>query len=186
MEQDETRLSVTAENVRAAVRRLGSMAIRLYRQFAGEARLLHVNGEEGDLECYYFKGSDLCADDVTFDTENELLETPAQKKSYIFDLLANGLFAGEDGRLSEYTRAKILDMLGFGSVENGQELASLHIKQAGRENLRLLREEAEVSEVDDHVIHIKEHTKYMLANGLAHSERFVGHVRAHRLLSGAE
>ena len=186
VEQDETRLSVTAENVRAAVRRLGSMAIRLYRQFAGEARLLRVNGEEGDLECYYFKGSDLCADDVTFDTENELLETPAQKKSYIFDLLANGLFAGEDGRLSEYTRAKILDMLGFGSVENGQELASLHIKQAGRENLRLLREEAEVSEVDDHVIHIKEHTKYMLANGLAHSERFVGHVRAHRLLSGAE
>ena len=83
-------------------------------------------------------------------------------------------------------RVIAFDMLGFGSVENGQELASLHIKQAGRENLRLLREEAEVSEVDDHVIHIKEHTKDMLANGLAHSERFVGHVRAHRLLSGAE
>lgn len=186
VEQDETRLSVTAENIRAAVRELGGMAVRLYRQFAGETRLLHVNDEAGDLECYYFKGSDLCADDVVFDTENELLETPAQKKSYIFDLLSNGLFSGEDGRLSEYTRAKILDMLGFGSVENGQELASLHIKQAGRENIRLLKESAEVSEIDDHGIHIKEHTKYMLSNGLVTSERFVEHVRAHRLLSGVE
>ena len=186
VEQDETRLSVTAENIRAAVRELGGMAVRLYRQFAGEARVLHVNDEAGDLECYYFKGIDLCADDVTFDTENELLETPAQKKSYIFDLLGSGLFAGEDGRLSEYTRAKILDMLGFGSVENGQELVSLHIKQAGRENIRLLKETAEVSEIDDHGIHIKEHTKYMLSNGLAQSERFVEHVRAHRLFAGAE
>ena len=88
--------------------------------------------------------------------------------------------------MSEYTRAKILDMLGFGSVENGQELASLHIKQAGRENIRLLKESAEVSEIDDHGIHIKEHTKYMLSNGLAMSERFVEHVRAHRLLSGVQ
>ena len=185
VEQDETRLSVTAEYIRSAVRRIGCMAIRLYRQFAGEKRLLHVNGEAGDLETYYFKGSDLCADDVVFDTENELLETPAQKKSYLFDLLSAGLFAGEDGKLSEYARAKILDMLGFGSVENGQELVNLHVKQAGKENLQLIREALEVNEVDDHGIHLKEHVKYMLANGLARNERFLAHVRAHRALSGA-
>ena len=186
VEQDETRLSVSAEHIRSALKALGGMSIRLYRQFATAERLLHAAGEGDALEAYYFTGSDLCADDVVFDTENELLETPAQKKSYLFDLLRAGLFADDEGRLSAYARAKLLDQLGYGGVESGQELVSLHVKQAARENLRLLREDAPISEIDDHALHLKEHVKYMLANNLAQAERFLAHIRLHEAASAAK
>lgn len=113
VEQDDTRLSVTAESVKSAVKKLGQHILRLYKQFAASARLSRVVGEKGEVELVTWNRSDISCDDVVFDTENELNNTPATRQNMIFELLRAGLLNNEEGRLTDDVRYKILDTLGY-------------------------------------------------------------------------
>ena len=193
VEQDDTRLAVTAENIRRAVKDLARQMLRLYRQFARSERVMRAGGEGGKVEIHYFKGSDISSDDVVFDTENELSNTPAQKKSMIFDLLSAGLLADEDGKIDNRMRAKILEILGFGGLGNAQDLTALHIAKAEGENLALAEEEREADEYDDHAVHVAEHTRFLISgeferlkDGAAAKARFLAHIRMHRTFAQAE
>lgn len=193
VEQDDTRLAVTAENVRRAVREMGRMILRLYRQFATDERTVRAGGEGKEVELYYFKGSDITSDDVVFDTENEMSFTPAQKKSMVFDLLNAGLLADENGRTDNRMRAKILEILGFGGLESAQDLTALHRAKAAEENLKLAKEGMPADEYDDHAVHVAEHTRFLIGGEFREVKddgakaRFVAHIRMHRALaSGAE
>ena len=57
-------------------------------------------GDNGSIEVFYFSGSDISSDDVVFETENDLNETPASRKSMVMDLLNAGLLSDETGRVS--------------------------------------------------------------------------------------
>lgn len=114
IEQDDTRLSVTAENIRTAVKNVAKQILRLYKQFAAQTRISRCVGESGEAELVYWKASDISCDDVVFDTENELNSTPAANRNLMFELLRMGLLHDENGKLSDETRFKILDSLGFG------------------------------------------------------------------------
>ncbi|MFQ9738710.1 MAG: hypothetical protein ACLR06_14025 [Christensenellaceae bacterium] len=52
-------------------------------------------------------------------------------------LFEAGLLAGEDGKLSEENRNRILEAFGFASYENAGNLSALHTAKAGEENLKL-------------------------------------------------
>ncbi len=58
IEQDETRIALTADNIRQAVREVGKHILRLYKQFAIGRRLKSIAGENGQLEMFYFNASD--------------------------------------------------------------------------------------------------------------------------------
>lgn len=190
IEQEDARLNAVTENVRSAIRETAKQMIRLFKQFATSTRLLRTAGEQGKVELYYFNSSDLGSDDVVFDTENELSYTPAQKKSAVYELIDAGLLTDDTGKLSERTKAKLLEILGFGSIDNTLDIESLHINKADEENLSGFKKPIEVDEYDDHELHIAEHTRFLLS---AESEgvrknpetkkNALEHLRAHKTMA---
>lgn len=186
IEQDDTRLSMSAEFIRDAIKSIAKMVLRIYKEFSSEARILKTVGENGDLETYYWSRSDLNSDDVVFAAENELNQTPASKRSFIFDLLKTGILADENGKISNRMRHKILEMLGLGIYENARDIDSLHIKQAQKENLAMQKQDMDASEIDNHDLHIEEHIKFMLSDGFKKDrniqERFLKHIRHHKTI----
>ncbi len=185
IEQDDTRLSITVQDIRTAVKKMGQQILRLFQQFAGEGRLLKIAGEEGEVETFYFRRSAVTADDVVLDTENELSETPAQRKSLVLDLFKLGLFHDADGKLSDRNRARLLEIFGYGNIESGQDLSLLQIGRARKENLIGIPEGAMPGEADDDRIHLDEHTRYQLSAEFdrlspAAREKHLRHMAAHR------
>ena len=164
-EQDDTRLSLTAEHIRAAVMQMAKQWLRLYRQFAIGPRLDRLVGDDKDILVTEWSKNDLTSDDISFDTENELAQTPAQRKSQVFDMLKAGLFNDPNtGRLNRRMLSKVFEMLQFGNWESGLGVEDMHIKRAQRENVFLSKDQApEIWEIDDDQIHIEEHTRFMLS-----------------------
>ncbi len=185
IEQDETRLSQTAENIRMAIKLMAKHIIRLFKQFAKTTRIMKIAGNGRKAEIFYYSSNDLNSDDVVFDTENEINSTPAQKKNSVFELLNSGILTDKDGRLSARTKAKILEMLGYGSFENAQDLTSLHLNKAAEENLKFKDGEVQIDEYDDHELHISEHTRYLLSGEIGEGQaavkkRAVKHLNEHK------
>jgi hypothetical protein len=186
IEQDDTRLTVTAENIRKCVKESAKHILRLLKQYATETRMMKMTGEGKKVEIYYFKGSDISSDDVVFDTENELSSTPAQKQSLIFDLLKLGLLTDENGIIKNSMRVKILEILGYGGLDNTQDITALQINSAENENLTLLKEEVFCEEYDDHETHINEHIRFILSsefqkiNSKEVKKRFTNHIKEHK------
>lgn len=187
IEQDDTRVSTTGDYIRRAVKQVAKHIIRLFKQFAKEKRIMRIVGENKKVELFYFKGSDISSDDVVFDTENDLSYTPAQKKSAVYDLISTGLLTGEDGKMDSRTKAKVLEILGFGSIDNTQDITNLHINRADSENLNLLKEDVDREEYDDDEVHIAEHTRFILSGDMNKyednvriKERFSRHIAQHK------
>lgn len=190
IEQEDARLNAVTENVRSAIRETAKQMIRLFKQFATSTRLLRTAGEQGKVELYYFNSSDLGSDDVVFDTESELSYTPAQKKSAVYELIDAGLLTDDTGKLSERTKAKLLEILGFGSIDNTLDIENLHINKADEENLSGFKKPIGVDEYDDHELHIAEHTRFLLSaesegvrNNPETKENALEHLRAHKTMA---
>ncbi|MBQ3234798.1 MAG: hypothetical protein IJA97_01395 [Clostridia bacterium] len=188
IEQDETRLSVTAEAIRSAVKEIAKQIIRLFKQFAVSTRIMRSVGEGKDVKLFYFNASDLSSDDIVFDTENELTQTPAQKKTAVLEMLSSGLLADENGKLSSRTKLKVLEILGYGSLANAGDINSLHVGKAEKENIELEHADLEVGELDDHALHVEEHLRKLLSmdnEKLGENEykkRIKAHVQKHNEL----
>ncbi|MEG1582245.1 MAG: hypothetical protein RR334_03750 [Clostridia bacterium] len=162
IEQDDTRLSSCAEHIRESIMEIGKKTLRLYKQFADNKRLSQKVDGNGDVEIFYWRGSDISSDDVIMDTTNELSETPATRKSLLLELLKNGLLTDENGKMSGRMRARVLEALGFGIWENTLDIVALNIKNANKENI-MCGEIKPPLEIDDHDVHIEEHTKFILS-----------------------
>lgn len=193
IDQEDARLNSVTENVREAVKEFAKQIIRLFKQFASSTRLLRTAGEHGKVEIYYFNASDLGSDDVVFDTESELAFTPAQKKSAVYELLNTGLLSDESGKISERTKAKVLEILGFGSIDNTLDIEGLHLNKAAEENISGFKESVDVDDYDDHKLHIAEHTRFLLSTEsevMRKDERrkknALEHLRLHKLALKAE
>lgn len=187
IEQDEARLSVTSDQIKVAIKEVARHILRLYKQFATMPRLFKICGDHGELELEYFSSSDITSDDVTFETDTEINESLAQRRSMVFDLLNAGLLHNEDGKLSNRMRAKALELLGFGVWENSQDLFELHQKRASGENSDMMKnKEVEVCEIDEHDTHINEHIAFMLGGDFEKNsnekikQAFLEHIRQHK------
>ncbi|MBO4262402.1 MAG: hypothetical protein J5903_01305 [Clostridia bacterium] len=187
IEQDDARLLTTTEQILSAVRKIAKHIIRLFKQFAADGRIMRIAGENGKVETCYFNSSDVSSDDVIFDTENQLNFTPAQKKSAVYELIGTGLLNDENGRLDERTKGKLLEILGFGSIDNVRDVDRLHAAKAEKENIAGFKEEVPIDEYDDHEIHLAEHTRFLLSeeseavrNNEKTKSNVLSHLRAHR------
>ena len=184
--QDETRLSATLKSMESALKEVGRQILRLYREFAGSARLMTLTGENKQIQVKYFNATDLSVNDVQFETEEA--ETPDEKRETVLKLYQAGLFTDDDGKISTVNKNRILDAFGFGSFENARDISALHIAKASEENYELKSVEVAVDEYDEHSLHITEHTRYLLSSELKKStkkqeikERFSAHIRAHKI-----
>ena len=181
LDQDTNRMHQAVESVERAVKEVGKQILHLYKQFAAAKRLLRMTGTGGNTELYYFDASDISADDVVFETGYD--RTPEETKEEILRLLSLGLLKDSEGNLSEETRNRILDALGYGSFENARDISRLHIAKAERENVLLAHEDTEVAEYDDHALHILEHLRFLLSGGerdAATKARVMRHLESHR------
>ena len=186
IDQDPNRMQMSVESVERAVRETGKQILHLYKQFAGARRVLRMTGTGGDTELVAFSQSDISADDVQFEPGYE--RTPEQKREDILSLLSLGLLQGENGTLSDDTRNRVLEALGFGSFENARDISHLHLKKAERENLALAQRDVEADEYDDHALHRTEHVRALLS-GAEHDDKVRGrilrHLASHREKGGS-
>ena len=180
IELDDTRLAVTTDSIRRAVKKVGRQVLRLMRQFAGKRRLMRMTGEGKKVEMYYFSSADISSDDVVFETENEGAVSPSRRRSLIYEMYDKGLFAGEDGNVPEETRERVLDALGFGGLDSARGLKPLHRNKAAEENLRLAEGEEVLADFyDDDDAHISEHTRFLLSDEVAAGEETKARIEAH-------
>jgi hypothetical protein len=136
----------------------------------------------------YFERNHFSHDEIVLDSDNELIETPATRRGMVIDLLKLGLLSDENGKLSNRMRVKVLDAFGFGNWENSRDIDELHIKKAQKENLGGVGEILPPLEIDDHDIHIAEHTKHILAQEIEEKGvvdfRLIEHIKLHKGLNG--
>lgn len=161
--QDESRLSLTAENIRTAIQKIGNSIIKLYKQYATTKRLNKILDDNGTLELFYWTNSDLNCDDVVLEFENELEESIKDKRDYILKLFNAGLFYDENGKINSNTKNKILTVLGLNSWETYETTDELHKKRANRENLQLIKLDKPM-QIDNHSIHIDEHIRFLISD----------------------
>ena len=195
IDQDDSRLAITSDLIRSAVREVSRMVLRLYKQFASGERLTRCVGEDGKVELVVWKGSDIGECDVVCDTVAESAAGRAGKQSRLLELLSLGLLSDDNGRLSSATRHKLLDAFGYGSWETAEELRSLHEQKADEENIAAAKGDVrEPSEIDDHDVHIRSHVRFMLSGDFAEAKKrhktlesdMLAHVRAHRTMKALE
>ncbi len=183
--QDENRLSATVGSIERAMKGVGRQILRLYRQFAGSARLMTLAGENKKTQVYYFNAADLDVSDLQFDSQDAV--TPEEKKTTILRLYEAGLLTDEDGKMSAENKNRVLEAFGFGSLENARDISALHIAKAGEENLQMKSEEMIPDEYDEHALHITEHTRFLLSSEFKKlknveelKKRYVAHIAAHK------
>lgn len=159
-EQDDTRLSLSAENIKLAIIQVGKQWLRLSKQFATFPRMLKYIGDDNDVAVIEWEASDITSDDIVVDTENELAQTPAQRKQMVLDLMQYGLYRDD---IDSRTRSKIFEALELGNWETGADMENLHRNRANKENVFLKKGKIpQIQEYDDHNIHIIEHNRYRL------------------------
>ena len=177
-------MAATKENLCAAMKEIARQVVRLYKQFAGNARLLCVAGEGGKTQTYYFSSEELSCDDVTFGTEQNL--SAEERKETILSLLSAGILTGEDGKIPQNNKNRILEAFGLGSYENCRDISALYEECAREENLKMREgENVRVDELDDHEAHIAEHLRYYFSQegrALAAEKRklFAEHIGEHK------
>ena len=191
LSQDESRLSATTSSIDRALKEVGRQILRLYRQFAGTARLMTLTGEDKKTQLYYFNASSLEVNDLQFEPKE--VSSPTEKKETLLRLYQAGLLTDENGVLTPENKHRILDAFGFGSYENTRDISSLHIEKAGEENVDMKGAELAPDEYDNHTLHVEEHTRFLLGaefkrgkNKAEWKARILAHIKAHRQMEKTE
>lgn len=197
IEQDEEKILLSADEIKTSVKEIAKQILRLYKQYAVLPHTSRLVGENGNIEMFYWKNADITSEDVVFETENEINQTVAQKRNFIYEILQSGLLNDEDGVLRNSTRQKVLEQLGFGIWENSQDIKTLQISRANNENFELIKYK-EINKpkiIDDHNLHINEHICFMLGREFEKAEKshpeleqiMLTHIEQHKqMLNQAE
>ncbi|MBQ3492605.1 MAG: hypothetical protein IJA88_00690 [Clostridia bacterium] len=184
VEQDNSRLVMTAEEIRRSFLCVARKVIRLYAQFSEGIRAISVKGRNNKTKTYYADGNSLNSDDVYLESENELLYTESQRKEIVFKLYSSGLLSDENGKLRPATKEKVLSLLGYKELDYQKGLAHLQEEKAQNENEDLRNTPLNVDEIDDHAVHIDEHVRYVLSEYKSLSEeqkqRYYQHINQHK------
>ncbi len=184
IEQDNSRLLRQAEEIRNSYIKVSKQMIRLYSQFSAGIRAIKTEDKFNKTKIIYIDKSCTQSDDVYLDNENELLYTTSQKKDMIFKLYASGLLSDDSGRLRPATKEKVLTLLGYKDLDYQKGIARLQEEKAQGENENMRKGNVEVDEIDDHSIHIDEHTRYFLSEHLSltkeQKQNFYSHIKMHK------
>lgn len=183
IEQDEARLNVCYEQIKSALKSIGKMMLRLYRQFASSLRLIRFSAGNDALSALSFKGSDITGDDVVLEADSDINMTPARRRATIYDMIDKGLFSDENGKLNPAVKMKLLQSLGYNGFTGGRDIGELHRRRCAEENAELKRGgDVAVKVYDDHAAHVEEHTAFLLTEKLTDEQeaRICAHLFEHK------
>lgn len=189
IEQDESKMLMSNDSIKQAVKMVAKHVLRLYKNFATYPRLSKIVGDNGEIELFYFQASDISSDDIVFETKNEITDSFAQRRQMIFDLIEKGILSDENGHMSARMKMKVLELLGYGIWETAGDLKTLHSNKASSENYKILSgEKIEVCEIDDNEIHINSHIAFVLSEEFENAkkenknieEEMLKHIRCHK------
>lgn len=190
LEQDFAKFKITSDNIRNAVKELARHILKLYKQFAVTPRLMKISNSNGKTEVIYWKNSDIGANEIEFDVQSEVGENLTSKREQILKLLSAGLLQDNDGKMSNSLRVKILELFGLGVWEGSTDEFVLQKNYADKENMLLTKDptKVEVSEIDNHEIHVSRHVSFMLEDEFFElkeknpliKEMFLSHIREHK------
>lgn len=187
-EIDHTRLAMTGDHHREAIRRMAKIWLSIYKTYAKGYRAVEYMGKNALGSALLWQGEDINSYDVEFTTENELIYSEEVQKENFFSLLSAGMYTDADGTLPQRVKEKAVEI---GKAGNYSELLSIHQLQAQRamtENRLLSRGVLpEVWELDDHSVHLEEHKRYALQENFwilrrkspALADAMLAHIHAH-------
>lgn len=188
LDQDDTRLSTTSSNIANSLVEDGKIWLRLYKQFAKGPRVLRNVGKNNVVDVYDWTAADIKSDDVIIEPYSAMVESPAQRRQMVFDLIESGLLS--EGAYSKEVRAKVLEMIDMGNWEALNDADELHISKAERENLAMKQGQMTLpAQFDDHMLHTFYHNNFRLsveyeqlvaANPII-GEMFEDHIQIHMI-----
>lgn len=183
IEQDNQRLTASAEAVRDSYVLIAKQVIRLYAQFAVGVRAIKYK-DNGKLKMTYAQKTLINSDEIYIENENELFYTPTAKKEIILNLYKSGILDDEEGNLRPAVKEKVLALLGYEDLDYRKGVSRMHEEKAQNENDKIRKEGCEIEEIDDDRIHIDEHTRYVLSEydelKEEEKERLFSHIKAHK------
>ncbi len=179
LEQDDTRIALTADSLRESIKRIGKHILRLYRQYAKVPRVKRITGENGEVEIASFSAGNIDSEDIVFDTISDIEDTLSARRAMVYDLLKLGLFADENGKLTTSVKSKIFEILGFGNWEDGRSNDDMHRKKALKENMNFGKKDVAVDVYDDHALHIDEHIRLCVSSRCASDKELRDKVAQH-------
>ena len=160
---DDTRLSLTGDQIRNCIRRLAQMWLKIYKQFATTRRVVNYVGSNSIGNAFVWSAEEINSFDVDYTTENELLLSEDEQKQRFFEAMNLGLFTDSNGQLPERVKQRALEFMKIGNYSEIMNINTLQIQAAQRENTFFAEGVIpEVSEFDDHEIHFEEHLRYIL------------------------
>lgn len=190
---DFTRLSLSGENLREAIKRLSAVWLHLYKRFVSGYRALSVTGANGAAGVIAFCAEDINSFDIVFDTENELISSRESQREHFLSALQLGLFTDEEGRIPRAVKRRAREILALGSESDFADCDELQVQAAERENAALLLGDAPIIGLfDDHALHADTHLRFLLQARFAYLRKekpalaraFEAHLLSHMAACG--
>ncbi len=184
VEQDNERIVPSAERIRDCYLEVARHVIRLYAQFLAGVKMVKYKDDTDKTHVYYLDAKAVNSDETFLRGVNELIESISKKRETVLELYEKGLFSDEDGNLRAETKEKILNILGFQELDYQKGLSRLQTEKASNENALIRKEQMDIEEIDDDIIHIEEHTRYAFSEydelSKEEKERIFKHIRQHK------
>lgn len=187
-EIDNTRLSTTGENIRSCIMTVAKQWLSVYKRHASGMRVMKLVGGNDAGDVMVWSGDSINSYDVKFDVENELIYGEEARRQSFFTALNAGLYTSGDGSIPDEVKSRGLELLKLDGC-GGTGVRELHKLRATRENSAFRTGiPPEISEADDHALHIEEHTKAILQfeyEGMRRTapelcRKFEEHIAMHR------
>lgn len=185
---DNTRMSITAESIRNAVKRMAVIWLEMYKKFACGYRVVNIVGSNDVGSALAWCSEDINSFDIKYDTENELKLSEEQQKETFLQAYQMGLFTDDNGMVDRRFKEKALEMMKIGNYSELMGEGEQQRQNARRENSFFERGVVpEIGDFDDDETHINEHKGYALQMDFTLFKRkspelaqlFVEHIKAH-------
>ena len=189
-EIDNTRISLSAENMRNMAKALAVVWLHIYKTFCRGYRVCNIVGENQLGNLLVWCSDEINSYDIVYDTVNELALSEEQQKENFLQAYQMGLFADERGVVPSEIKQKAIEALRVGTFTPTLSLNDEQSNNAKRENSFV---EAGVipvlDELDDDYIHLSEHKRYALQYRFRRMEKvmpeitkeFRNHIKAHEM-----
>ena len=177
---DSTRLALTGENLRRAVREMAGIWLRLYKRYTSGYGTLLIAGANAASGVLSFCAEDINSYDVEFDAENELLISREAQRQNLLTALNAGLLFDEEGKLSRAVKSRARRLMQLGQAMDRTDTDELQLQAAERENAAALTGATlTVRPFDDHELHAEAHRRFLLQARFSYlREKFPARARA--------
>ena len=162
-EIDNTRLSLTGDNVRNSVRKLAILWLEIYKRYANTRRIVNYIGTNNIAKAISWTQEDINSYDVEYTTENELMMSEDMQRQRFFDLFNMGMYTDKNGQIPTRVKIRAKELSKIGNFTDLMGMDELQIQAAQRENTFFENGVLpKISDFDEHEIHIEEHLRYIL------------------------